>query len=179
MWQRKDDAVDEEGERYKDTRKTKCAIAICVTVVLILVLLALLGFFLYPRVPYVAEDGSTTKNFVLTSSELEMNVTVYVLINNTNYVDIDLESLELDIYHQTTGDLIGTIDQGSATWPQRTVTIWPVPVNIYTTDPQTLVSLNQQYQSDGYVTCEFIGPIKIKYIGYEISKTLDFVENIS
>jgi len=158
----------------------KCiGLVVCSLCVVFLAAVGLTVFFLYPRIPSVEEDHTVVNQFYLNISLVEMNATVFINVSNQNYVEILLKSLSLNVTHKPSGKFLGTVTVNPLSFHSKQVTIFGVPVVLSSTDPTTLLALNQEFLLNGYITIELKGPLVASYLSYVVDKDLDLTEQIS
>jgi len=178
MWTRREDSGFFYEEKFSDNKRTKCLIFGCCFCLVFLVTAALLIYFLYPRIPTISQDGVTVNNFYLNSSIMVVDATVYVKVDNENYVDIDVVSVTLNVTHDVSGDYLGQVSLSDQVFTKRTVSRLAQPVQLEVTAPATVNALNTEYQQNSYVTLRFKGPMTISYLGYHVNEDVDETEQV-
>eukprot|EP01119_Soliformovum_irregulare_P007844 TRINITY_DN2037_c0_g1_i5.p1 TRINITY_DN2037_c0_g1~~TRINITY_DN2037_c0_g1_i5.p1 ORF type:complete len:169 (+),score=8.90 TRINITY_DN2037_c0_g1_i5:101-607(+) len=160
------------------------AIACAVCCVLSMVTLAVCLYYYIPREPDINVDQSRTKvnSYAFTPlpvpNRFVADMTIYLVINNPNYVDLSIASINWDIYHGT--DYVGNVPDQQACWNKRANDSNPLNVLLSVSDPGAVARLYTDSQDDGKVTLRFTGPIKVKY-GAITSPAIpiDFTQDVS
>jgi len=175
MWRRKDDGG--YSSFTDDPRRNKMLMWGCFICCAILITIGLLIFFLYPREPTVTEDGVDVQTFSLLPSLMSLVATVYVKVDNPNYVAIHLVSVELNVTHM--GVFIGEITQTDENFPAQQTSRQPIDVNFATSNLEAINAMNQELNSTGYVTLLFQGPLRVTYLSYGITRDISITDEVS
>jgi len=158
----------------------KCVgLTVCFICVVLLAGIGVTVFFLYPRIPTIAEDHTVVNQFTLNATLVEMNATVFIKVDNENYVEIILKSLNLNITHKPSGKYLGSVTLDNLAFAKKLITIFGVPVVLMSSDVNTLIALNQEYTANGFITIELTGPLVVSYLSYAVTKNLDLTEQIT
>jgi len=174
MWKRRGDFDVLSG---RDSGSTKVLIVYCAVFCLLVLAAGLLVFFLYPRRPDVKEDGVVVNTFFLNDTYMDIDATVFVLVDNPNYAAIHLESVHLDVSHE---DLkIGALNAKDKEFPSREAKREPLRVVFHSEDSAALISMNLEYRRQNKVTLHFQGPVKVTYLGVAVTEELDFTKEVT
>jgi len=158
----------------------KCVgLTLCVICVFLLAGIGITVFFLYPRIPTIAEDHTVVNQFALNASLVELNATVFIKVDNENYVEILLKSLNLNVTHKPSGKYLGSVTLASFAFAKKQITIFGVPVVLMSSDVNTLIALNEEYLANGYITIELMGPLVVSYLSYSVDRNLDLTEQVT
>ncbi|PRP82676.1 glycosylphosphatidylinositol specific phospholipase D1 [Planoprotostelium fungivorum] len=158
------------------------ALSVCGALVVLAFFIIILVFFLFPRIPNTAIDRVENHYIHISRAEsppasVHMNITVYINVTNDNYVDIHIESLNMNITHK--GDPFGTVKSGFVFIPKRSLTVFPVQIDIICSDVNTNYGILQEYTtSGGRVKFRLNGIIVVTYIGVTHPFPLDTVMNL-
>jgi len=162
---------------YSTKRKIVLGVSISISV-LLLIGAILTIYFLYPRTPSVQQLPSNVQilQFNLTNSSVSFFSTVFIVVSNNNYVNMQLNSVTLNCIYL--GITLGQLQLSNVVIPPNTNSNIPVPGMISSTNGTVVLGMNQQRFVGNQVTFEFTGPISLTYLSYPFSTVLVYAVSV-
>jgi hypothetical protein len=158
-------------------KKKGCIFIVIFSIVLFLLLIALLVFFLYPREPTIQEVSSKFSSFNLPNSftpgsQFTGTVNTTLEVNNSNYVDIEVNLLLLTIYYQRNN--IGYVSEKDKTFPKRDTIFWNIFSHLQTNNPVIVANMITTRASGGSLIFTYKGNVTVTYLKVQITKNIQF-----
>jgi hypothetical protein len=158
-----------EGSKSSCCSK-KCCIITWAIIIPIVVLLALLAFFLTPRIPQHKEEFQGVNNYALQTNYFMANVSYSIRVDNKNYVPIKIGKSHVELWHKNE-TYIGESNPGDLNFPARKDTTHVQHLVFETRDSRVATDIIAEFPEKTFAVR---GYIRVTYLG--IGKRFDINE---
>eukprot|EP00762_Andalucia_godoyi_P002264 ANDGO_07515.mRNA.1 hypothetical protein len=167
------DGKPKEGS-YIRHKKTKLFLSCFLGFILSIATVALILFFIFPRIPKIKEKNVSESVFTLRQEGnnfvIQYDLDMFLNIQNDNYFKVEIQKLLLKATHSPSGLVLFEIEKGSESLPAKKTTKYVVKQKDTKTGPE-YSAVYTQCVNERVTGMSFLGSVTIKYIG--ISFTLE------